>query len=187
MPVTHWFWQPALDGEEQSANTVTLIAEIGSLTLEFTRLSQITGNPKYYDATARIMMEFERSQSKTKIPGLWPTTVNAKELSFDSSSFTLGGMADSLYEYLPKQHMLLSGKGDIDYRSMYKFAITAAMNHIFFQPMVPDNADILFSGSADVISSADSAVNDKEDAENSKKIILRPDAEHLGCYAGRYN
>ena len=144
MPVTRWEWQSALEGREQAAGTNTLIAEIGSLTLEFTRLSQITGDTKYYDAIVRIMKEFEQSQSKTKLPGLWPTVINAKKLAFDGSSFTLGGMADSLYEYLPKQHILLGGKGYVDYGSMYKSAITAAMNHIFFQPMVPDNADILF-------------------------------------------
>ena len=55
MPVTRWHWKEALEGAQQTAGTATLIAEIGSLTLEFTRLSQLTGNLKYYDAVKRIL------------------------------------------------------------------------------------------------------------------------------------
>ena len=171
MPVVRWPWKEALEDAAQSASTNTIVAEIGSLTLEFTRLSQLTGDPKYFDATARIMSEFQKTQALTKLPGLWPTIVDAKRLTFDGTGFTLGGMADSLYEYLPKQYMLLGGRTEsVDYQGMYKYAITAAMNHVFFQPMVPDGADILLSGSIDV-----SHTND---------IVLQPNGQHLGCYAG---
>ena len=169
MPVTRWPWKVALGGAEQEAGTNTVIAEIGSLTLEFTRLSQLTGDPKFYDATTRIMAELQRAQSKTLLPGLWPTIVDAKRMKFESEGFTLGGLADSLYEYLPKQYMLLGGRsGSVDYRSMYKYAITAATKHVFFQPMIPDGSDILFSGNAYV----------RDDIE------LQPHGQHLGCYTG---
>ena len=172
MPMTRWPWKAALEGAEQTASPHTLIAEIGSLTLEFTRLSQLTGDPKYYDATARIMAEFQRAQGKTTLPGLWPTVVNAKRMTFEGTGFTLGGMADSLYEYLPKQHMLLGGRSEnVDYKSMYTYAITAAMNHVFFQPMVPDGSDILISGSAFVTGT-------------DNQIVLEPHGQHLGCYTG---
>ena len=169
MPVVRWQWEKALDGGPQTANPGTLIAEIGSLTLEFTRLSQLTGDMKYYDAITRIMDEFRKAQSDTKIPGLWPVLMNAKDIEFNDNGFTLGGMADSLYEYLPKQHMLLGGLGKM-YQEMYEYAITSAMNHIFFQPMLPDNADVLISGSASVSS--------------SKGIQSKAEGQHLGCYAG---
>ena len=172
MPVTRWPWRVALAGAEQEAGQNTVIAEIGSLTLEFTRLSQLTGDPKFYDATTRIMVEFQRAQSKTLLPGLWPSTVDARRMKFDSSGFTLGGLADSVYEYLPKQHMLLGGRSEsVDYKSMYKYAITTAMNHIFFQPMVPDGSDILLSGSAVV-------------QGDKNEIVLQPHGQHLGCYTG---
>lgn len=169
MPVMRWPWEKALDGGAQTASTGTLVAEIGSMTLEFTRLSQLTGDMKYYDAITRIMDEFRKAQSDTKLPGLWPVLMDAKNIEFKDSGFTLGGMADSLYEYLPKQHMLLGGLGKM-YQEMYEYAITSAMNHIFFQPMLPDNADVLFSGSASV--SSDKAVKSKAEGQ------------HLGCYAG---
>lgn len=171
MPVTRWKLKEALEGAKQRADESTLVAEIGSLTLEFTRLSQLTGDLRYFDAIQRIMDEFHRSQPSTKLPGLWPTIMNAKQITFRDNSFTLGGMADSLYEYMPKQHMLLGGRSE-QYSEMYKYAITAAMNHVFFQPMLPDNADVLISGSARV-----------QGAENEEKIT-EPVGQHLSCFTG---
>ena len=45
--------------------------------MEFTRLAQITKQAKYYDAIARITNEFEIWQYNTKLPGMWPITVDA--------------------------------------------------------------------------------------------------------------
>ena len=103
MPVTRWNFKSALAGARQEAHDSTLVAEIGSLTLEWTRLSQLTGDSRYYDAIARIMDVFEAQQSKTNLPGLFPVLVDAKNANLTlDSGFTIGGMADSLYEYLPK-------------------------------------------------------------------------------------
>lgn len=103
LPITHWSWQSAAEGHAQEAPTSVLLAEIGSLSLEFTRLTQLSGDPKYYDAIQRIMDTFEAQQNDTKIPGMWPVTLDAQRKDFTRDrSFTFGGMADSLYEYLPK-------------------------------------------------------------------------------------
>ena len=171
MPVTRWYWKQALEGAQQTAGTATLIAEIGSLTLEFTRLSQLTGNLKYYDAVKRILDEFENYQGETSLPGLWPTIMNAYDVSFTDNSYTLGSMADSWYEYLPKQHILIGGRDDEDQlKNMYDRAITTAINNIFFQPMVPDNKDILMSGAVTV--------------DSNTRTRLSPQGQHLGCYTG---
>lgn len=53
------------------------MAELGSLSLEFTRLAQITGNSTYYDAIARITNEFEAYQFNTTLPGMWPIYIDA--------------------------------------------------------------------------------------------------------------
>lgn len=45
--------------------------------MEFTRLTQLTKNDKYYDAIARITNELEKYQAMTKLPGLWPLTIDA--------------------------------------------------------------------------------------------------------------
>ena len=66
------------------AGTQTSLASLGSMSLEFTRLSQLTGDPKYYDAIARITDELEKAQKSPKMPGLWPVQVNAAELKFEA-------------------------------------------------------------------------------------------------------
>jgi len=92
-----------MSGDTQKPDDGVLAAEIGSLSLEFTRLSQLTGDAKFFDAIQRISDRFEQAQLKTKLPGMWPVVVNpqAADLGTDTG-FTLGAMADSLYEYLPK-------------------------------------------------------------------------------------
>ena len=103
LPIVRWKFKDALQGANQEAHDSVLVSEPGSLTLEFTRLSQVTGEPKYYDAVQRIMDVFEEQQDKTKIPGIWPVVINQKNSDFRGyGGFTIGGMADSLYEYLPK-------------------------------------------------------------------------------------
>jgi mannosyl-oligosaccharide alpha-1,2-mannosidase len=98
----------AATGEKQEASDGTLIAELGSLCLEFTRLSQLTGIPKFYDATQRVTNLLEKHQSLTQMPGMWPIVVDAKNEDFTRyTDFTLGAMADSTYEYLPKVSLLI--------------------------------------------------------------------------------
>lgn len=85
---------------------------LGSLSLEFTRLAQITGNTKYYDGIQRVADELEKWQSETNLPGMWPSIVDATHVNESialsspyagsSELFTLGALADSTYEYLPK-------------------------------------------------------------------------------------
>jgi mannosyl-oligosaccharide alpha-1,2-mannosidase len=98
MPITRWNPVKSLR-DEQKADPTVLVAEIGSLALEFTRLYLITHDPKYYDATHRITRQFSKQQMDTHIPGMWPVIVNAEKPDFaEDTFFTLGAMSDSLYE-----------------------------------------------------------------------------------------
>jgi len=98
MPITRWKPQQALR-ERQLADKTVLVAEIGSLSMEFTRLSMVSGDPKYYDAVDRITRLFAAQQAKTHLPGMWPVVVNARDENFASDTYyTLGAMSDSLYE-----------------------------------------------------------------------------------------
>ncbi|KAI8944089.1 glycoside hydrolase [Xylaria longipes] len=172
MPVTRWDVHAAINGERQVAGT-PLIAEIGSLSMEFTRLSQLTGNPKWFDAIQRVMDEMAAQQSSTVIPGLWPLAVDAGKMVFNSgSTFTLGAMADSVYEYLPKMSALIGGQLEI-YQTMYEKAIEAATKHILFKPMTPTNEDILIAGQVHM--------------KNEDGLItaeLEPQGQHLVCFLG---
>ncbi|KAI0469634.1 glycoside hydrolase [Xylaria cf. heliscus] len=172
MPVTRWDIHAAMRGELQGAGT-TLIAEIGSLSMEFTRLSQLTGNPKWCDAIQRIMDEMAVQQNSTAIPGLWPLAVDAGKMVFNSgSTFTLGAMADSVYEYLPKMSALIGGQLEI-YQTMYENAIEAATQHLLFRPMTPTDEDILIAGQLHI------------KGEDGLIIAeLEPQGQHLACFLG---
>jgi mannosyl-oligosaccharide alpha-1,2-mannosidase len=171
MPMTHWNFRKALAGEAQVADETVLIAEIGSLTLEFTRLSQLTGDPKYFDAVQRIMQPMDEQQQKTNLPGIWPVLINARTLNFTTGVwFSLGGMADSAFEYLPKQHMLLGGATE-QYKNMYERSLAAMKEYLFYRPMLPDMNDILFPGQ--VISDGKTPLD---------HLQLEPQAQHLDCY-----
>lgn len=110
MPVDFIDFARAKTGQEQTVEYSVVSASPGSLSLEMTRLSLITGDPKYYDAVSKLMEVFYRHQNETRLPGLWPEMVSmSRQDVVTGDHFTLAGNADSLYEYLPKMHGLLQG------------------------------------------------------------------------------
>ncbi|KAI8623467.1 glycoside hydrolase [Xylariaceae sp. FL1651] len=173
MPVTRWDVHAAMRGEKQVAGGSPVVAELGSFTMEFTRLSQLTGNPKWFDAAMRIMDAMAAQQNATRIPGLWPQTADAGKMVFnDGALFTLGANADSAYEYLAKMSALTSGQLGM-FQTMYEQAIDAAVAHNLFRPMTPRNEDILISGMAHT------------KKEEGKLIVeLIPQGQHLVCFLG---
>jgi len=74
-------------------------ASVGTLSLEFTKLSQITGDAKFFDATERIKKQLLLTQDQTKLPGMWPVYIDLQAgFGVSDTDFTLGALADSLYE-----------------------------------------------------------------------------------------
>lgn len=301
MPMTFYLWKPTFASQPHRAKTRVVLAELGSLSVEFTRLAQITKEDKYYDAIARITNEFEIWQNNTRIPGLWPQVVDAsgckkpdvsqqithehsatngatdstpldiqdsedtktlkvsegssaKELineevgtsnlngrnaSIETSKtaaqsakfspaverraapaspavtnlngaiskmeinertgsdlqqlttskhpecepqglasppfstsevFGIGGQADSTYEYLPKEYMLLGGLED-QYRTIYEAAADVITKELLYRAMIPDNERrILHPGLGQI--------------SDTKGVTLKPEGSHLGCFAG---
>ncbi|GAB7360292.1 hypothetical protein MBLNU230_g8050t1 [Neophaeotheca triangularis] len=169
MPITRWRVHDAAEGLMQTAPNQILSAEIGSLELELTRLSQITNDPRWHDAGKRVMDVFDEQQSRSNLPGMWPLAVNAFESDFSSgTTFTLGAMADSLYEYLPKMYSLLGGSEQ--YKKMYVDSMDAAIKHALYRPMLPDGADVLMSGPVH--------------ADSPAEATTMPEGQHLVCFAG---
>lgn len=157
------------------SDTSICFAGIGSLTMEFTRLAQVTKQAKYYDAVARVTAFFDRVQNTTRIPGLFPTWVNAfKQDMSNDRSFTMGAMADSSYEYFPKMFALLGGLEPV-YEKLYKDSATMINKYMLFRPMIPDlkrGEELLFSG--DVHAS---------DVDSAK---LESEMGHLTCFIGGF-
>ncbi|KAL4874513.1 glycosyl hydrolase family 47-domain-containing protein [Aspergillus karnatakaensis] len=77
MPTLFYKWSPDYALTPRKGDVKAVLAEIGSLSLEFTRLAQLTKDDKYYDAIARITNNLEEYQDRTKIPGLWPLNLDA--------------------------------------------------------------------------------------------------------------
>jgi mannosyl-oligosaccharide alpha-1,2-mannosidase len=147
-----------------------LVSELGSLSLEFTRLTQLTREPKYYDAIQRISDEFEKSQNSTQLPGLWPVSIDAQKPSFaDDTMFTLGGMSDSLYEYFPKQFLILGGLLSQP-KTLYENFIEVAKKEMFFRIYNPDNLPVMISGDIRM--------------KPGDVIDLQPRGQHLTCFTG---
>ena len=312
MPQTYYYWRPDFASNAHPASNSVVLAEIGSLSMEFTRLAQLTGEHKYYDAIARITDNFEGFQNHTRLPGMWPTNLDASGCKkHDYSSFTkpslqnpmpgddsgweealkngeylkadktlplvkpagkdapssdetlspdgkkyiplprpetlvlvpngpnptwtpepeeeivwpgsgpdvigkrkrqlddpspvapeagatflpkptcqnigfgpvseggreeytLGGMSDSTYEYLPKQYLLLGGQIE-KYRTMYEKSIEVVNKYLVFRPMLPNNDDLLFSGKYVLPAQAPGETDPGE---------LEPEYAHLTCFAG---
>ena len=166
------------EGEEYVASADVSMADLGSLYLEFGRLSQITGDPKYSKAVDFLAHVFASTQADSTIPGLWPELVDGRligePLTFARRSFaySLGAMSDSSYEYLVKGHMLFGHITDI-YSQMWFAAAEAIRDTLLYRAFIPDTGgrDILFSGVA-------TRYPEIED------IQLEPRAQHLGCFAG---
>ncbi|KAI0882280.1 glycoside hydrolase family 47 protein [Annulohypoxylon maeteangense] len=145
-------------------------ASVTSSSLEFSRLAQLTGNDKYYDVINRVALVLDEWQNKTALPGMWPTFFDFNQLQLDSdSSFTLGALADSLYEYLPKTFAILGGLEPM-YEKLYRGSMDTVIKNLLFRPKTPDQDDILFSGNVYV--SSDTGPH------------LTAEVQHLGCFVG---
>lgn len=174
MPANSFHFEPAKEGK-LAASKNEASAAVGSLSLEFTRLSQLTGDPKYYSAIHGITKALERTQDSTSLPGMWPVFVDLSSgLRADGTSFSLGASSDSAYEYLSKTYALLGGL-EPTYEKLHIKAMAAAKKHLLFRPMLPDPSpgtapqDILFAGNA---------------LSNGRITELQPEVQHLGCFAG---
>ena len=169
MPVDFIEFDAAKEGKGLRGESNVVSASPGTLSLEMTHLSQVTGDPKYYDAVSRVMDLFAKGQNSTEIPGLWPIYVSMPSEDVTTGSrFTIAGNADSLYEYIPKMYALLGGL-EPKYETMSRLMLEAANSTFFFRPMLPKEDDLLMIGSASV------------DDGVSK---LFPESEHLGCFVG---
>lgn len=123
-------------------------------------------------AAAGSPVNSEASQIPLKLvcdnPGFGPSSSGGRE------EYTLGGMSDSTYEYLPKQYLLLGGQVE-KYRTMYETSAEVMKKHLVFRPMLPNEDDILFSGKRHVFGAT---------LDETPVTELEPEYAHLTCFAG---
>ncbi|XP_065362923.1 mannosyl-oligosaccharide alpha-1,2-mannosidase IA isoform X2 [Calliphora vicina] len=102
----------------------SILSEFGTLHLEFSYLSDITGNPLYKERVQtirQILKEIEKPK------GLYPNFLNPKTGKWGQLHMSLGALGDSFYEYLLKA-WLQSGQTDDEARQMFDEAMVAIID-----------------------------------------------------------
>jgi mannosidase alpha-like ER degradation enhancer 2 len=98
-------------------------AETGTLVLEFGMLSQLTGNPVYFEKSKRALVETYRRASAQ---GLVGSAIDVETGKWERTDAHIGGGIDSYYEYLYKCWRLF---GDAECKAMWDHSI-AGVNQV---------------------------------------------------------
>ncbi|XP_025899161.1 mannosyl-oligosaccharide 1,2-alpha-mannosidase IC [Nothoprocta perdicaria] len=114
-----WSWGWASAGS-------SILAEFGTLHLEFLHLSELSGNPVF----AEKVMNIRKVLNKVEKPqGLYPNFLSPVTGNWVQHHVSIGGLGDSFYEYLIKS-WLMSDKKDSEAKRMYDDALEAIEKHL---------------------------------------------------------
>ncbi|KAH8362474.1 hypothetical protein KR200_002846 [Drosophila serrata] len=113
---------------EWTFDGTSILSEFGTLHLEFTYLSDITGNPVYRERVQTIRQLLKNIR---KPNGLYPNYLNPKTGKWGQNHISLGGLGDSYYEYLLKS-WLQSGQTDEEAREMYDEAMVPILEKMVY-------------------------------------------------------
>ncbi|WVR05504.1 hypothetical protein IAU60_002522 [Kwoniella sp. DSM 27419] len=158
----------APEGETVHLMTVS-IAEVGSMSLELIRLSQITRDRRWFDLAQRAMDYIDQRvvprSTQTPLIPLW-IQPDGEVTTPQHGQFAFGGLADSYYEYLIKTYKLLGGTEVAQtWRRVYEASIDRAKQVLYQDITVVPGHDLLTIGKFD----------------NGHLIH---EMEHLTCFAG---
>ncbi|XP_068087475.1 mannosyl-oligosaccharide 1,2-alpha-mannosidase IA [Hyperolius riggenbachi] len=99
----------------------SILAEFGTLHLEFIHLTEISGNPVFAEKVMNIRKVLNRLD---KPQGLYPNYLNPSSGQWGQHHVSVGGLGDSFYEYLLKA-WLMSDKTDEEAKKLYYEAVQA--------------------------------------------------------------
>uniref|UniRef100_A0A8C8GHW4 alpha-1,2-Mannosidase n=1 Tax=Oncorhynchus tshawytscha TaxID=74940 RepID=A0A8C8GHW4_ONCTS len=99
----------------------SILAEYGTLHLEFMHLSKLSGNPAFAEKVMNIRKVLNRLD---KPQGLYPNYLNPNSGQWGQHHVSVGGLGDSFYEYLLKA-WLMSDKTDEEGKKLYYEALQA--------------------------------------------------------------
>uniref|UniRef100_A0A8K9WWD2 alpha-1,2-Mannosidase n=1 Tax=Oncorhynchus mykiss TaxID=8022 RepID=A0A8K9WWD2_ONCMY len=109
-----WSWGWASAGS-------SILAEFGTLHLEFVHLSELSNNGIYTEK----VMNIRKLLNKIEKPhGLYPNFLSPVSGNWVQHHVSIGGLGDSFYEYLIKSY-LMSDKTDEEAKKMYYSALEA--------------------------------------------------------------
>uniref|UniRef100_A0AAY4DRT7 alpha-1,2-Mannosidase n=1 Tax=Denticeps clupeoides TaxID=299321 RepID=A0AAY4DRT7_9TELE len=104
----------------------SILAEFGTLHMEFVHLTYLSGNPAYYEKVRHIRKLLAKMDRPN---GLYPNYLNPRTGRWGQHHTSVGGLGDSFYEYLLKA-WLMSDKTDTEARKTYDDAIEAIERHL---------------------------------------------------------
>ncbi|XP_037541879.1 mannosyl-oligosaccharide 1,2-alpha-mannosidase IA [Nematolebias whitei] len=99
----------------------SILAEYGTLHLEFMHLSVLSGKPEFAQKVMNIRKVLNRLD---KPQGLYPNYLNPNSGQWGQHHVSVGGLGDSFYEYLLKA-WLMSDKTDEEGKKLYYDALQA--------------------------------------------------------------
>ncbi|NXW34963.1 MA1C1 mannosidase, partial [Phaetusa simplex] len=121
-----WSWGWASAGS-------SILAEFGTLHLEFLHLSELSGNPVFAEkaSTSQLgVMNIRKVLNRVEKPqGLYPNFLSPVTGNWVQHHVSIGGLGDSFYEYLIKS-WLMSDKKDSEAKKMYDDALEAIEKHL---------------------------------------------------------
>eukprot|EP00658_Telonema_sp_P-2_P033439 TRINITY_DN24544_c0_g1_i1.p1 TRINITY_DN24544_c0_g1~~TRINITY_DN24544_c0_g1_i1.p1 ORF type:complete len:561 (+),score=121.90 TRINITY_DN24544_c0_g1_i1:86-1768(+) len=106
-----------------------ILAEIGTVQLEFKALSYHTNDPKYHSIAHKV---YNKLESITPANGLLPLFLQPNSGGFSGNQISLGAMGDSYYEYLIKLY-LYTKRSEPQYLKMYKKSLAGILDHLIFE------------------------------------------------------
>ncbi|GIY29886.1 mannosyl-oligosaccharide alpha-1,2-mannosidase IA [Caerostris darwini] len=111
-----------------ASSSSSILAEFGTLHLEFTYLSDITGNPVYKEKVNHIRDVLAKME---KPQGLFPNYLNPKTGHWGQHHMSMGALGDSFYEYLLKSWIQSNGE-DVQALQMFQESAEAINDKLVF-------------------------------------------------------
>lgn len=109
-----------------TAGSSSILAEFGSLHLEFLHLTELSGNPVFAEKVRHIRKVLREID---KPFGLYPNFLSPTSGNWVQHHVSVGGLGDSFYEYLIKS-WLMSAKTDMEAKNMYYEALEAIETYL---------------------------------------------------------
>ncbi|XP_023374866.1 mannosyl-oligosaccharide 1,2-alpha-mannosidase IC [Otolemur garnettii] len=108
-----------------TAGSSSILAEFGSLHLEFLHLTELSGNQVFAEKVRNIRKVLRKID---KPFGLYPNFLSPVSGNWVQHHVSVGGLGDSFYEYLIKS-WLMSAKTDMEAKNMYYEALEVVLPH----------------------------------------------------------
>ncbi|KAM6537575.1 hypothetical protein FALCPG4_003489 [Fusarium falciforme] len=163
--------KPSSDGAPEEI-TETCSAGAGSLTLEFTVLSRLSGDPRFEQAAKRAFWAVWGRRSEI---GLIGNGIDAERGQWISPHAGIGAGMDSFFEYALKSHILLAGHDLLNASTSHRQSSTGWLDPNALHPPLPTE-----------LHSSDAFLQAWHEAHASVKRYLYTDKSHYPYYSNNH-